>query len=348
MTSASPEKPSIADHDQSSVSESRENCAKPGCVSSSIRFLWQCLVVSSGFLLVVGLFLRLTLRDSIPYLSVFYYATPIIVLALTSLILCSHQVLLRRKRTALAWFLLTIVFFGWWHFSTHFSLKADTASINSASGRKILFWNIKYVDAGWPALIRELQMHDADVIGLVEVGPGYPDILNQLRSEFPEHRVLWVRHGIMLIRGNAEILERGVLNHHGAYAVARSRFPDGRILDLVLLDIHGFILMPRGPAFQALNQILESYDQSPLCVMGDFNTPPDSVFFRTIRTRLENAYEVSGDGYHVTWPVLAPVLALDQIWLPPETAVSCELRSTPLSDHRMVIADYRPGTDPGR
>lgn len=344
MTDLSPtsDESTLPDDSQAAVPDR----SKAGCVSSTGKFLGHCLVIGSGFLFTTGLLLRLTIRDAIPYVCVFYYATPTIILALAALILSVNRCLLRKWRTAVLWMLTAMLMLGWWHVSTHISQNSRRASLAPESEKKLLFWNLSYIRAGWPAIIEELQKHDADVIGLAEVGPGYPDILNQIRSAFPEHQLVWVRHGILLVRGEAYLLERGELNDHGSYAVVRTRFSDGQQLNLVLVDIYGFILMPRGPAFQSLEPILKTYQESPLCVMGDFNTPPDSVFFDPVRTRFENSYEAAGNGYYVTWPTIAPVLALDQIWLPPETTASSKLYSTPLSDHRLVTARYQPAGKP--
>jgi len=312
-------------------------------VAAGIRFCGHCLVIGSGFVLLAGLPIRLTIRDSIPYLSVFFYATPVIVLALAALILTANSVLSRRWRTASAWLLLTCFLFGWWHVRTHYSHPQDSVARDATDTKKLLFWNISYVDAGWPAIINEIKKHDADVIGLVEVGEGYPDILDHIREEFPEHQLFWAGHAILLGRCEWELREWGSMNRDGNYAVVRARFPDGRKLDTVIVDVHGFIFMPRGPAISYVCDVLARHTSEPVCLMGDFNTPPDSVFYRPIRDRFENSFEAAGNGYYVTWPTVAPVLALDQIWLPPGMSVASELTTTPLSDHRLVTATARFG-----
>lgn len=341
MTDSAPASDETTPNDDtgSSGTAEQKSGTKAGCVISSFRYAGHCLVIGSGFLLTVGLLLRLTtIRDSIPYLSVFYYATPLIVMALAALILSGSRIRSRQWRAASAWLVLSLGLFGWWHASTYCSHPADASAAESTTTKKLLVWNIAYVDAGWPAILQELRKHDADVIGLIEVGPGYPDILDQIRAAFPEYQLFWDSHAILLARGEWELREWGSLNRDGNYAVVRAHFPDGLKLDTAIIDIHGFILMPRGPAMHVLNEVLSRHTSEPVCLMGDFNTPPDSVFFQPIRERFENAFEVSGNGYYVTWPTLAPVLALDHIWLPPGTAVSSELTTTPLSDHRIVSA----------
>lgn len=310
-------------------------------MTACFRFFGQCLVVGSGFVLIVGLPIRLTIRDSIPYLSVFYYATPVIVLALAGLILSTNRFLFRKWRTASVCLLLSCLLFGWWHYRTHSSHPDNPSANDTSTAKKLLFWNISYVDAGWPAIIAELQKYDADIIGLVEVGAGYPHILDDIKEAFPQHQLFWARHAILLGRCEWELREWGSMNRNGNFAVVRAHFPDGLKLDTLVVDIHGFILMPRGPAMQYLHDVLSRHTSEPVCLMGDFNTPPDSVFFEPIRDRFENAFEVAGNGYYATWPTVAPVLAIDQIWLPPGTSVSSELTTTPLSDHRLMTATAR-------
>lgn len=323
--------------------DSADQTATPpmGRIRTFLRFLGHTAVIGAGFLLIVGLAIRLTIRDTIPYLSVFFYATPLIVLAAAALFISANRFLNGRRKTAATCLLLSVSLFSWWRAASHFSHPVQPSEPEPTASKKLLFWNISYVDAGWPAIIQELLKHDADIIGLVEVGPGYPDILDEIKAAFPEHQLFWAGHGILLARGQWELREWGSLNRDGSFAVVRARFEDGVTIDTVLVDIHGFILMPRGPAMQSLTDVLSRHTLEPVCVMGDFNTPPDSVFFTPIRERFENAFEASGNGYYVTWPTITPVLALDQIWIPPGTAEACKLTTTPLSDHRLVTAKVR-------
>jgi endonuclease/exonuclease/phosphatase (EEP) superfamily protein YafD len=78
-----------------------------------------------------------------------------------------------------------------------------------------------------------------------------------------------------------------------------------------------------------------------LIVLGDFNTPADSAFFRPLRAFATNAFEVAGSGCAATWPMPLPVLSLDQMWTTGRLrAVRCEHMLSWRSDHRAVRAEF--------
>jgi len=329
-------------YSDSAAGESTVDASKreQGCLASLLKFCSHCLAVACGFQLIVGIFLRLTIRDTVPHLAVFFYASPPILLAFCAIVLAIRMSILRRKAVAIGLFGLSGLLMVWWH-----ALAYETADskmqTNVESPRKILFWNISYAKAGWPAIIDELKKHDADLIGLVEIGHGYRAQHDWLTDAFPDHSIQFFGHGFLLVRGDLLSYERGRLNQHGSYGRGRVKFHDGPEFDVILTDIFAFPFMPRGPAFSALWEVVHKTRDREICLLGDFNTPPDSVFFDPFRADLENAFEAGGSGYHVSWPLPLPVLALDQIWLPPGTTHSAHLYETPHSDHRLIVAEWR-------
>lgn len=341
------EKDSIAATGPGDATSSEGNDAqKIGCLGSCrgylfslVRFLGHCVLIGCGFQLIVGTLLRLTIKDTIPHLSLFYYASPPILLSLAALILSLRQCLLKERRWAIMLAVVSLVMVGWWHWESYQHFTSRSMTENEVP-RKVLFWNVSYAKAGWPTLIEEIQQHDPDIIGMVEVGHGFRAQQDWLNDAFPDHAIQFVGHGFVLVRGKILSHERGLLKDHGAYGVVRARLLDGAELDIILTDIYAYPFMPRGPAFSALSQVIEAKTEKPICLMGDFNTPPDSVLFDGFREKLEHSFEVAGEGYQVTWPAPVPVLCLDQIWLPRGETRSSRYQSTPHSDHRLVVAEF--------
>lgn len=331
------------DRDQPDAQNAGAPSSKPdrGSIASIVH---GSLALGAGWCwihLVVGAILQLTVRDRIPYLAAVDYASPQIVLALLALLLSVRQWTLHRKRLAAALLAAVPVLAVWWHLSVHVDhphAKPDPGDV------RVLFWNTRYIHAGWPTVIAELQKHDADVIGLVEVDGVYPEDLSRLRKAFPAYQIEFVYHGLMFIRGKWTQVERNHLGHRSDHARAIGTLADGRPIELHLVDIYALPFSPRGPAFHDLDKLLADEnvpDRKNAIVMGDFNTPPDSVHYAWLRQHFENTFEAAGSGHYVTWPVGAPVLALDQIWVPKGRTTSCRLDGTPYSDHRLVTATLR-------
>lgn len=320
-----------------------------GCLSTLWRPFGAFIYYWGWFHLVTGTVLKLTIRDQIPYLAAMFYASPAIVLAVLALILGLIERRREQKNRAQMLFWSIPVFLGWWHVSAYFG---GDARPREKSDVDVVCWNIQYVNAGWPAIMARIEEENADVIGLVEVGGGYSEVLRELRSHFPEFDVQFVRMGIVMIRGEWYGDRYVSLDKHGTAARMQGTLDDGREIDLVLVDIYGFPMMPRRPAFAALERLIQQ-EEPPLgpnaIVMGDFNTPPDSAWFDPLRESYDNAFEAAGSGYQASWPAPVPVLGIDQIWVPTGRAVSAQMFGTGLSDHRLVRATVRfdePAIDP--
>ena len=54
---------------------------------------------------------------------------------------------------------------------------------------------------------------------------------------------------------------------------------------------------------------------SKTIVLGDFNTPFESVHLKKMKKNFEHAFDKSGQGFRETWPWNLPALSLDHIWV---------------------------------
>jgi len=81
-------------------------------------------------------------------------------------------------------------------------------------------------------------------------------------------------------------------------------------------------------------------NQEPVVMVGDFNTPHDSVAFHPLRQRMRHAYEVRGRGWPYTWPVPFPVYAIDHTWVSSGIQINdYHLKVARFSDHKRQIVD---------
>jgi endonuclease/exonuclease/phosphatase (EEP) superfamily protein YafD len=113
-----------------------------------------------------------------------------------------------------------------------------------------------------------------------------------------------------------------------------------RALTLLLVDFEIRLRENRSRAFAQLDELIAAHRDEPLIVMGDFNTPRESVHFDSWRREMREPFATAGHGFAETWPIPLPVLALDQMWLGGRwRAVHCELGWSLQSDHRAIITD---------
>jgi len=93
--------------------------------------------------------------------------------------------------------------------------------------------------------------------------------------------------------------------------------------------------------------------ETPLLVMGDFNTPTSSSLFQKYWNDLSSAFDVSGFGYgytspctnHARWPSNTPWLRIDHILSSSQwTSERCWIGKSDGSDHRLIAARLRLAT----
>ncbi len=144
---------------------------------------------------------------------------------------------------------------------------------------------------------------------------------------------------MLLVRGAAAQEMATVLAPFSYANVVRVEIR-GRALTIVQVDLAASLPRNRALPFPALRRLLEIHASGDAILLGDFNTPSDSIHLDPIRRTWQNAFDNVGHGCPSTWPMPFPVLDLDQIWTHGNVrAVSCESTLTVRSDHRPVIVD---------
>lgn len=308
------------------------------------------LILSAGWVLAV--MIRLTVRDAeglVP--SLVFYLSPLILLSLgaASVFILSWYV--RWYQIALVWLLLTLVS-GSWCWNSQFQRHHTTSGIleGNPTELRVQFWNIGDRIWGMDRVLDELKAVDADLIGLVEAGADSEKMKLFWKESFPEHPYQFVKEGLVFLsRVPISSQSSGVLAKMGKYERFDLILPQSSQvkMSVYLVDIKSTILRSRKSALQELANRVSETDDRPLLVLGDFNTPSDSVHFKPVRRTLKNSFEVAGNGYMPTWPLPLPVLDLDGIWANQFIKVlSAENRWTWVSDHRPVVTQVEMESRP--
>jgi endonuclease/exonuclease/phosphatase (EEP) superfamily protein YafD len=273
-----------------------------------------------GALLLAALFVRLTLRDRFPFVSTLHYATPPAVLALGALAWAA----LRGGRPALLGLAAALAGFVWQAGVSRFDRAPRAGNL------RVVFWNLKNGSRGWDGLAGALAADAPDLIGLVEADGGprrLPPLLPGYDWAWPGRNLGLAARGRIL---SSELRELAPGSRAGVIRVEL-----GRPLTVLVVDLASNPLTPRRAAFRELEILL--WEFRPDLVMGDFNTPRDSVFFDDWRGPLRHAFEEAGRGWDVTWPLPVPFLPIDHVWCGPRVEPrAAEHPASGASDHRRV------------
>ena len=206
---------------------------------------------------------------------------------------------------------------------------------------RVVHWNVSRPARGLPAIAGWLRAQDADVITLAEGHSRKRSTLARWQAELPGYEgAELIGEMTCLIRGR--IISREVQGFSdNAYCALIRADVRGHPLTILQVDIGPTPFRRRVSTFTTLAALARPHLGENLLILGDFNTPRESVWFEPFRAEMTQAFEASGDGLAETWPMPLPVLSLDQIWsgrrLRP---VWCQHGYSPRSDHRAVIADF--------
>lgn len=200
-----------------------------------------------------------------------------------------------------------------------------------------MFWNVCGGRLGWNGVLETIREEDPDVLVLAEIRFDVAYVDKEL-SNYPYHYKLprAVRMYSRFPIGESKSHHR---SWRGAFEQIEVLSPNGPF-NLLVADLPSPPYYKRQEPIELLTEMGFDYLDKPAVIVGDMNTPVDSVFLERLRTEYSHAFETAGNGYHATWPMPLPVIAIDQMWINKLVKVSnCKVRWTVRSDHRPLIAD---------
>lgn len=249
------------------------------------------------------------LRDRVPLLKGMYYVPPVVVVA------AGAAWLLFARRRAPAW--ARAMMLGIVVAAAAKIVWIDTAwnepQTAPADAFRVLQWNTASGGRDLTALWRTLGRDAPDLCFLSEAPLGY---------EFEKLSRQLIPGASLHAESGMAVISRYPLQH-----LASLRIPSGRgwvvridapggPMDVLMVDLRSNPFYDRFSPISAVADWVRTHDASvPLMVVGDFNTPRDSLAFEPLRRRMRHAYEIAGRGWPYSWPVPVPLYAIDHVWV---------------------------------
>jgi len=288
-------------------------------------------------LVALAFLMHLTVRDRFHRPAFFFYATPWSVLVVATVLLALLWHRRGRRGIAAACTVLSLFALSCWLAQDWEWRRATT----TRGGLRVVLWNVDRPEQRFPGISHWLRSQEADVLAIAEREPKKRDRLARWKAAFPGYKVI-TSHGEMLslVRGEVLSVEENVLGPGSFSTLLRTRLR-GREVLILQVDMNGNLPVSRRQPIERIAGIVAAQRAEPLLVLGDFNTPRNSVCFAPLRAEVSNAFETVGRGYAATWPMPVPVLSLDHIWGNPRLRpVRCEIVSSWHSDHRALVAEF--------
>jgi len=281
----------------------------------------------------VGLLVRFTIKDYWLATAPLYYMLSFPIIA--CLFFAAAAISLKRRRIAQSIVAIaigiscTVV----WFINNY---ESNAKKQDASSAIKVMLWN-----AGRPnnlpnILAQFVSVEDPDIIALVEADDIHE---SDITSEALKDYQIGIIGGglVMLVRGtiaDQRLIRFGPRSKIGICVIGM----DSQSFLVMLVDIDSNLLLSRKEVMQKIVEAKEQTNAS--IILGDFNTPPDSVWFRDLRKEYSQSFEAAGSGMHATWPSYVPLWAIDHIWVHRSiNLLSSKIMTTYKSDHRYVVAE---------
>lgn len=181
---------------------------------------------------------------------------------------------------------------------------------------------------------------NTDLTGVVESGEFTPETWERFLAGTPG--MSWQRFGGTMLGVKGRILSHESLGVHDRYRCYRARVKlrEHGEMTVIVADVRSQPWLSRD---QAMAGILRAASgDTKVIVLGDFNTPPESKWYRDWRASLTLANDGPRSGFRETWAFGLPLLTLDQVWIGSGWRTEWTDQTRHASDHSRVRAILVP------
>lgn len=286
-------------------------------------------------LYILLLLIHFALKDHFQVLGVVFYALPLPILI--SMGVCVAILFYGNKTYILSILGLVLGMTIFWLSNYYFFPKSVEIPKSSTA---VLFWNAANrsklpVDI----LLESIKNTTPDIIGLVEAENATAADIQKLSKALPSY-VFQILEGNMLVgvKGSIEKITFISKNNSHDINVVEAQLKTGYV-SVAITDTFQDPSMDKEKTLTTVLQL--ALQNNTDVIIGDFNTPYESVHFRNFETEYESFHDY-GQGFSATWPYRIPLLELDQIFVSTSfTPILLKKFHHPVSDHAMLVGYFQ-------
>lgn len=286
-----------------------------------------------GFLFLV--IIHFIVKDRFHGLSVLFYAFPLPIIGAIGLLVT----VMYYRQKPLFYALLILMTGMTIYFFAHYFGEAHEDSSHQKNSH-ILFWNVaQRQPLPLDVLIKYMNDYNPEIVALGEAYHVSDTDLNTLKSVFPDYQFK-ILYGSMLIGVKGTIDDVEFQANAESYKLNYiSATIQKKVVYIMIVDVYANPLLNKEIPLGIIHDFSKKNQVDVL--IGDFNTPYESVFFKEYQSNF-NSFHPYSIGMTSTWPLPMPVIEIDQIWLaksyqPLKLQKFCDK----LSDHKLLIAEYK-------
>jgi endonuclease/exonuclease/phosphatase (EEP) superfamily protein YafD len=281
-----------------------------------IRIIFQLINV----VIVLGLLtIHFVIKEHNFWSSVYFYAFPlpviIVVVLFLSVILTKKG---RRYNLVIASILLVVWLIG--------SFKVHIPDTINKSDLEVVFWNVAR-DNTFETAIKE-SGDVPDIMVLVELENNN---IEEFQEKYPNYYFYKSEKQIFIFSKSPIVIESETTSKHGTSVINFKT----KGINFYVVDAQGSLEVPRAWGLKFINEQIKKTENT--IILGDFNTPFESVFLKQIKRNFNHAFSKKGNGFKETWFYNLPLLSLDYIWVSKDLKIlKTQKLFTTESDHSML------------
>ncbi|WP_338355956.1 endonuclease/exonuclease/phosphatase family protein [Yeosuana marina] len=281
-----------------------------------IQFLLQFLDVTTILVLLASHFV---IKERTFWSSIFFYAFPLPVIIFIILMISIVLTKRWRRYNFLIASILLLIWLGK-------SFKVHIPDTIKESDIEVVFWNESRKNDFQKAFNKNGGI--PDVMLLVE---SPKNNLEEFKQKYPNYYCYKSDRELFIFSKTPLDIKSESVSKYGTTVID---FKTAGI-DFYAVDVQGSTDVPREWELNFVNKSITRKDNT--IVLGDFNTPYESIYLKQLKKDFNQAFNKKGNGFRETWFYNIPLLSLDHIWVSKDLKVlKTEKFFTTKSDHSML------------
>ncbi|MEM6719835.1 MAG: endonuclease/exonuclease/phosphatase family protein [Bacteroidota bacterium] len=266
----------------------------------------------------LAIIVHFTIKDTFYISSVFFYATPLPLITFGLLFLLLFVKASARKYYVILAIVIAVI---WCNRSYTTSLEVSTENT-----LEVVLWNTYRISNFEDAFSESNSI--PDVLVLIEADERDYE---KIKEKYPNYHFELTEKSVGIFSKTPIKIHSNVKTEHHVVVVHFST----KNINFYAIDVSADTRFFRKPMLKSALSQIKTEDKTIL--LGDFNTPYESLFFENFKKNYQHAFTEKGNGFRETWFWNIPLLSIDHIWVSHDLEIlKTEKISTWKSDHSML------------
>ncbi|NQY28831.1 MAG: endonuclease/exonuclease/phosphatase family protein [Flavobacteriaceae bacterium] len=279
-----------------------------------------------SLLVLISLVNYIVFKDVIYLSSLIFYVFPLPVILGVSFLNLMLNIKTKKK---VFYAFISILILVFWMYKSYIVNHIEDVNVES----EVVYWNAakkrSFIDAF--AVSETIP----DVLVLVEYDQTDKQLLNKIKSKFAKYHFK-VIHGKIGVFSKCRIRNIVPIKMgNNSFMVKFKTKIKNKEFSFYAIDITANIKFFRKHMLEeAFGYVITTKNT---IIVGDFNTPYESLHFEMYRQRFKHAFTEKGNGFLETWMWNLPILSLDHVWVSKDLKLRMVNKiNTWESDHAML------------